>query len=139
MGGFDVGLPGASMRKNTPTSGRVPEGATVERPAEGGLPQGLLTLALRHGDVTTATRIAAAVNAKIGAGTAKATDPAGVELKIPDARKADIVGFLADVEDLDVEADVGAKVVVSERTGTVVAGERVRIRPVAVAHGALSC
>jgi len=138
VGGFEAGTGQSSVHKNTPTSGRVPGGATVERAVEGTLGQGPLVLALHRPDLTTASRIAAAVNGKLGAGTAKATDPAGVELTVPDARKEDLVGFLAEVEVLDVEADGRARVVVSERTGTVVAGEGVRIRPVAVAHGGLT-
>jgi len=138
VGGFEAGTGQASIRKNTPTSGRVPGGATVERAVENSLGQGPLVLALHRPDLTTASRIATAVNAKLGAGTAKATDPAGVELTVPDARKEDLVGFLAEVEVLELEADGRARVVVSERTGTVVAGEGVRIRPVTVAHGGLS-
>jgi len=137
VAGYDAGTGGASLRKNTPTSGRVPGGGTVERAVEGTLGAGPLTLALRRPDVTTASRIAAAVNAKLGAGVAKALDPAAVELALPEARKEDAIGFLAEVEVLEVEADQRARVVISERTGTLVAGEGVRLRPVAVAHGGL--
>jgi flagellar P-ring protein FlgI len=137
VAGYEAGTANASVRKNTPTSGRVPGGATVERSVEGALPSGALTLALRRPDVTTASRIAAAVNAKLGAGVARAVDPAAVSLAPPDARKEDAIGFLAEVEALEVESDTRARVVVSERTGTVVAGEGVRLRPVAVAHGGL--
>jgi flagellar P-ring protein precursor FlgI len=138
VGGYEAGTSSASIRKNTPTSGRVPGGATVERFVEHEIGSGPVVLALHRPDLTTASRIAAAVNGKLGAGTARAKDPAGVELAVPEARKDDLVGFLAEVEALDVEADGRARVVVSERTGTVVAGEGVRIRPVAVAHGGLS-
>jgi flagellar P-ring protein precursor FlgI len=137
VAGFEAGTANAAIRKNTPTSGRVPGGATVERGVEGTLGSGPVTLALRRPDLTTASRIAAAVNAKVGPGIARATDPAGVTLAVPEARKEDTVGFLAEVEILEVEADGRARVVVSERTGTVVAGEGVRLRPVAVAHGGL--
>jgi flagellar P-ring protein FlgI len=137
VAGYEAGTANASVRKNTPTSGRIPGGATVERSVEGALPSGALTLALRRPDVTTASRIAAAVNAKLGAGIARAVDPAAVSLAPPDARKEDAIGFLAEVEALEVESDTRARVVVSERTGTVVAGEGVRLRPVAVAHGGL--
>ncbi len=102
------------------------------------LPQGPLILALRRPDLTTATRMAAAVNARLGEGTARAIDPAGIELSPPEARRSDPVGFLAEVEAVDVQPDQRAKVVVSERTGVLVAGEGVRLRPVAVAHGGLS-
>jgi flagellar P-ring protein precursor FlgI len=138
VGGFIAGTTQALVRKNTPTSGRVPGGATIERGADGGMPSGPLVLSLRHPDLTTASRIATAVNGKLGEGTARAADPAAVELKVPDARKDDLVAFLSEVEALDVQADQRAKVVVSERTGTLVAGEGVKLRPVAVAHGGLS-
>ncbi len=137
VAGFEAGTRASSFTKNTPTSGRVPAGATVERGVEVALGQGPLTLALRRPDLTTATRVAAAINAKLGAGAAKALDPAGIQLQPPEDRKDDAVGFLAEVEALEVDADQRARVVVSERTGTVVAGEGVRIRPVAVAHGGL--
>jgi flagellar P-ring protein precursor FlgI len=138
VAGFEAGSQGANVRKNTPTSGRVPNGATVERSVDFALGQGPVVLALRRPDLTTAARLAAAVNAKQGPGTARALDAAAVELTVPEARREDLVGFLAEVETLDVQADQRARVVVSERTGTVVAGDGVRLRPVAVAHGGLS-
>ena len=137
VGGFEAGSARTFVRQNTPTSGRIAGGAVVERAVEAQLGTGPLTLALRRPDLTTASRIAAQANAKLGAGTARALDPAGVELVVPEARRQDVVGFLAEIEALEVAADVRARVVVSERTGTVVAGEGVRIRPVAVAHGGL--
>jgi len=138
IAGFEAAAGGADASKNTPTSGRVANGATIERGLDFTLGQGPMTLSLRRPDLTDATRIAAAVNAKLGPGTAKAIDPAGVELTVPEARKGDTVGFLAEVELLEVQVDQRARVVVSERTGVVVAGEGVRLRPVAVAHGGLS-
>lgn len=137
VGGFEAGSGANYLRHNTPTSGRIAGAAIVERAVETKLPAGPMMLALRRPDLTTASRIAAAANAKLGAGVAKALDAAGVELTPPEARKDDLVGFLSEIEALDVEADVRARVVVSERTGTLVAGEGVRIRPVAIAHGGL--
>jgi flagellar P-ring protein precursor FlgI len=137
VSGYSVSAGGASLSKNTPTSGRVPGGAFVERSVTFDLGPGPITLALRRPDLTTASRLAAAVNTKVGAGTAKALDAAGVTVTLPDAQKEDVVGFLATLEALDVEADQRARVVVSERTGTVVAGDGVRIRPVMVSHGGL--
>lgn len=137
VGGFEAGTTFSLVRRNTPTSGRIAGGAIIERAVDTRLDGGALTLALRRPDLTTASRIAAAANAKLGAGTARALDPSGVALTVPEARKDDLVGFLAEVEALEVTADVRARVVVSERTGTVVAGEGVRIRPVAIAHGGL--
>jgi flagellar P-ring protein precursor FlgI len=138
VGGFQVAGAGSSQAKNTPTSGRIPGGATIERTVTPDLTQGPLVLELTQPDFTTASRIAAAVNTALGAGSARATDPAAVEVKLTDANKADAVGLVAKLEALEVEADQKARVVVSERTGTVVIGDRVRLRPVAVAHGGLS-
>ncbi len=136
VGGFNAGF-GSSMSKNTPTSGRVPAGATIEKSVAPALGPGPLVLGLRRPDFTNASRIAAAVDGALGAGSSHAVDSASVEIKIPDAFKADAVGLMAKVEAIEVDADQRARVVVSERTGTVVAGERVRIRPVAVAQGGL--
>jgi len=137
VGGFDAGTQLAQIRRNTPTSGRIAGGATVERSVDYALGTGPLTLALRRPDLTNATRVAAAVNAKLGAGAARALDAAAILVTPPEASKADLVALLAELEALEIDADVRARVVVSERTGTVVAGEGVRIRPVAVAHGSL--
>jgi flagellar P-ring protein precursor FlgI len=137
VGGYDVSAAGSSVRKNTPTAGRVPAGATIERSVAPSLDGPTLVLGLRRPDFTTASRVAAAVSAALGGKGAKALDPASVEVTVPEAFKADPVGLLAKLEALEVEADGRARVVVSERTGTVVAGERVRIRPVAVSHGGL--
>lgn len=137
-GGFDVLAAGSRMQKNAPTSGTVPGGASVERAVSPSLEGGSLLLGLKRPDFTTASRVAEAVNKSVGPDTARATDAAGVELKVPAAWKGKAVGLLTQIEALEVEADQRARVVVSERTGTVVAGDRVRIRAVAVAHGGLS-
>jgi flagellar P-ring protein precursor FlgI len=101
------------------------------------LEQGQLVLALRRPDFTTATRIATAITGNLGDGSARALDPASVEVKVPDKFKGQVVVMLAQLEALEVDPDQRARLVVSERTGTIVAGQGVRIRPVAVAHGGL--
>ncbi|GEJ59180.1 flagellar basal body P-ring protein FlgI [Anaeromyxobacter diazotrophicus] len=155
-GGYDVFAAGSSLSKNTPTSGRVPAGASIERAVTPALSGPTLVLGLHHPDFTTAHRIAAAVNGSLGgaksgaapaepapAGAAppqppaRALDPAAVEITVPERFKDDPVALMAQLEVIEVDADERAKVVVSERTGTVVAGERVRIRPVAISHGGL--
>lgn len=136
-GGFTAGRAGSSTKKNQVTSGRVPAGATIEKSVAPKLDGTPLLLALRRPDFTTATRIAAAIDKALGPGTAKATDPATIEVT-PPAATPDAMGTISALEGLMVEADVRAKVVVSERTGTVVAGERVRLRPAVVAHGGLT-
>ncbi len=137
LGGYQVGSSGSLLQKNSPTSGRVPQGAMVEKPVTVDLGKGPLVLALKAPDFTTASRIAEAVNKSLGSTGAKAVDPAAVEVQIPETFKANLVGLVAQLELLEVEADRRAKVVVSERTGTVVAGEGVRLRTAAVAHGGL--
>jgi flagellar P-ring protein FlgI len=135
VGGFDLQAAYASVRKNSPASGTVPGGATIEKSVIPNLGTGPLTLRLRRPDFTNASRIAAAVNGVLGGSGAKALDPAAVEVTVPAGQTA--IELLAQLEGVEVEADSRAKVVVSERTGTVVLGETVRLRPAAVAHGGL--
>lgn len=137
VGGYDVRAAGSALQKNTPTSGRIPSGATVERTVQPDLGSGPIVLSLRSPDFTTAQRIAEVVGASLGEGTAKATDPAAVEVTPTEALKGNPVALMAKLEALEIEAERRARVVVSERTGTVVAGENVRLRPAAVAHGGL--
>jgi len=137
-GGIDVAAFGSSFQKNQPTSGRVPAGATIERSVSPNLDKEKLTLGLKRPDFTTANNLVEVINKALGEEAAKAIDPAQVELKVPAAYKGKTVGLLTKLETLEVQSDDRARVVVSERTGTVVAGERVRIHPVAVAHGGLS-
>lgn len=137
IGGYDVNASLSSIRKNTPTSGSIPSGATVEKAVTPPLTGGALVLRLKKADFTNAARIAQAIDAAIGAATAKALDSAAVEVKLPDAEKDQPVLFLSKLEALTLEVDQRAKVVVSERTGTIVMGENVKLRPAAVTHGGL--
>jgi flagellar P-ring protein precursor FlgI len=137
-GGFDTVSSGTRVQKNQPTSGTVPSGATIERSVSANLEKGPLVLGLRRPDFTTALRIADAVNKSLGGESARAVDPAAVEIQPGADWKGKMVSLLAKIETLEVDPDQRAHIVVSERTGTIVAGEGVRIRPVAVAHGGLS-
>jgi flagellar P-ring protein precursor FlgI len=137
-GGFDVAAFGTSVQKNQPTSGSVPAGGIVERAVLGNLEKAPLVLGLKRPDFTTSSRIAEAINKELKAEVARAIDSAAIEIKVPAEYKGKTVGLMTKLEALEVEADQKARIVVSERTGTVVAGERVRIHPVAVAHGGLS-
>lgn len=137
-GGIEAAAYGSSYQKNQPTSGRVPAGATIERSVSPNLDKEKLTLGLKRPDFTTANNLVEVINKALGEEAARAIDPAQVEIKVPAAYKGKTVGLLTKLETLEVQADDRARVVVSERTGTVVAGERVRIHPVAVAHGGLS-
>ena len=135
VGGYQVSGAGSSIRRNQPNSGRIPGGATVEKAVTPALTPGPLVLQLKSPDFTTATRIAAVINGAVGPKSAKATDPAAVEVTPP--ADADLVALLSKVEQLEVDADQRARIAVSERTGTIVAGARVQIRPVVVAHGGM--
>ena len=137
-GGFEVMSAGSRLQKNHPTSGTVPGGATVERTVSPDLEKVPIVLGLRRPDFTTALHIAEAVNKSLGEESAKALDPALVQIKVPESWKGRVVAMVSQLEAIEVDPDQRARIVVSERTGTVVAGQGVRIRPVAVAHGGLS-
>jgi flagellar P-ring protein precursor FlgI len=140
VGGFQVdSAPHARIRRNTPTTGRIPDGATVERAVPSKfVHQDQISLALDEADFTTAGRIVAAINTALGAELAKAPSPGKVLVQLPPEAQASPVSFLAKIEALDVVADVKARVVVNERTGTVVVGGNVSLSPAAVAHGNLN-
>lgn len=136
-GGFEAAAAGSRVQKNQPTSGSVPGGATIERAVTPDLEKAPVLLGLRRPDFTTSLRIATAINENLKEEAARALDPASVEIKVPAAWKGKVVGLLAQLEALEVDPDQRARIVVSERTGTIVAGQGVRIRAVAVAHGGL--
>lgn len=139
VGGFAAQGDGGSVVKGVPTSGRIANGAIVEREVPFTL-AGMKTihLALRNPDFTTSRRIARAINAFVGVTAAKATDPATIQLTVPKNYKGEIVELLTDIEQLRVEPDQIAKVVVDEQSGTIVMGENVRINTVAIAQGSLT-
>lgn len=129
----------ASAQKNHPTSGRVPGGALIERELPNVLAgRSELKLNLRQPDFTTATRIATAINTRFQAVLAANNDPGTVLLTIPADYQGRTVAFVAELERLEVTPDNPAKVVLNERTGTIVMGDKVRIATVAVSHGNLS-
>ncbi len=138
VGGFTVGGGGASQQKNFPTVGTIPGGAIVERDVptqfEAG---GSVVFVLNKPDFTTASRISAAVDRRFGP-ISKARDAGSVEIFVPLESAGDLVGFIAALEELPVTPDSAAKVVVNERTGTVVMGGNVTIDTVAVAQGGLT-
>lgn len=136
---FAFGGQGATAQKNHPTAGRVPGGALVERELPNALAgKSVLSLNLNNADFTTASRIVTAVNDKFKSPVAVSTDPGSVTLTIPGGYANRAVEFVAALERLEVKPDVPAKVVLNERTGTIVMGENVRIATVAVTHGSLS-
>ncbi len=138
-GGFDYAASGSRVQKNQPTSGVIAGGATIERAVLPNLYSQPLVLNLKLPDFTTAQRIANAVNEHMKEEIAEPIDASAVSIKTPVMYQGKpMVGLLSEIESVEVEADHKARIVISERTGTVVAGERVQIRPVAIAHGGLS-
>lgn len=138
-GGFSAGRGGNTQTVNHPTVGRVPGGALVERLAPSVTPQKVLRLQLRQADFSTAARIATALNQRFGeAAQAHAENSALVAVSIPPSYTGRTIEFVADVERVQVEADRPARVIINERTGTIVMGKEVRVTPVAIMHGALT-
>jgi flagellar P-ring protein precursor FlgI len=139
LGGFSAkGGSGSSVQSGSTTAGRVPEGAIVEREVPTSLViGGTLSLELRNPGFTVASRIADAVNKKFE-GAASAPDGGAVTVRIPLEYNNRTVDFVAALEDLEVTPLRRARVVIDERTGTIVAGGDVRLAPVAVVHGALT-
>jgi flagellar P-ring protein precursor FlgI len=139
-GGFAGGRGGTSQTVNHPTVGRSPNGAIVERAAPSIAPKGAFRLQLRQSDFTTAAHIVAAINQRFaGAAPAARAESAGVvAVSIPAEFANRPTEFIAEMEKLSVEADRPARVVINERTGTIVLGKDVRIQPVAILHGNLS-
>src|SRR6185369_15492426 len=136
---FAFGGQAGSAQKNHPTAGRVPNGGLVERELPNLLAgKTLLRLNLSQADFTTAARIAAVINDKFKSPVATTTDPGTITLKIPEGYANRTVEFVAALETLEVKQDIQARVVLNERTGTIVMGDNVRISTVAVSHGNLS-
>lgn len=140
IGGFVGGNGGATVTKNHTTAGRVPEGATIEvEPNFVFSGKTEVQLFLYHPDSTTASDIARQINLKLNDEKAASTvDPSTVKVTIPEAYKSRPVEFMAELEAIDVSVDVPTRVVINERTGTIVIGEAVRISPVAISHGNLT-
>src|SRR5882757_2072249 len=140
VSGFGVeGTDGSKLTVNVPSSGRIPNGATVERAVPSQFAQGdSITLNLNDPDFTTATRLVASVNKGMGDGIASMMDGSSIRVRAP----LDItqrVAFLSMVENLEVEPGAAsAKVIINSRTGTVVISSHVIVTPAAVSHGSLS-
>lgn len=139
IGGISAGDEGNSVEINHPTVGRVPNGAMVERVAHADLAaSGALTLVLRQDDFTTASRLGRAINQTFGAGTARAVDSRNVEVRVPADWRDDQVSFIAELESLKLQTDAVAKVIINERTGTIVMGRDVRLSSVAISQGGVT-
>jgi flagellar P-ring protein FlgI len=140
VSGFSAqGAAGGSVTKGVPTAGRIANGAIVEREVGFELADlDRLTIALRNPDLTTAQRIAFAVNGMTGLDGARALDPATVSVAMPEAYHDRMVDLMTEIEQLHVEPDQAAKVVIDEVSGTIVIGANVRISTVAIAQGNLT-
>ncbi|MCA1941786.1 MAG: flagellar basal body P-ring protein FlgI [Caenispirillum bisanense] len=137
VGGFKAQGQAATVTKGVPTSARIPSGALVEREIPFDMRElNQVKIALRNPDFTTARRIAQAINAFLGTPAAQPTDPATVQVVVPPGM--DVVSLLTDVEQLRVEPDQLARVVIDETTGTIVIGDNVRVSRVAIAQGSLT-
>lgn len=139
-GGFSAsGQGGSSVQKNHPTVGFISGGATVEQEIPINYNElDNVDLILKTPDFTTANKIAAGVNAVLNGQYARPVDAASIKLQIPEGYGDRIVEVISRLENMEVQPDVVAKVIINERTGTIVMGEHVRISPVAVAHGSLT-
>jgi len=138
IGGFSVAGEAAGAQKNIPTVGLIPSGAVVER----GVPfkfnnQDSMTLNLSISDFGTTMQVVNKINASMGGEFASAKDISTIDLRLPDRFRGNMVPLMASLENLSISPDGKARVVVDEKTGTVVLGQDVRLSKVAVAHGSL--
>ena len=138
-GGFGAGGSATSVSKNFPTVGRVLSGAIIEREVPNNFSdRSTLIFSLHNPDFLTASRVIDVINAQFAVPVARAADPGTIEVQVPDQYIGNTVPLLASLGELEVNPDTKARVVINERTGTVVMGEQVRISTIAIAHGNLS-
>lgn len=140
VGGFSAaGAAGGGVQKNHTTVARIPQGASIEQE----IPfqfnsMGELTISLKKPDFTTALRVAGAINHEMGSQIASPADAGTIRIQVPEPFRGNLVPLVAELEQIHIKPDNKARIVLAERTGTVVMGENVRISPVAIAHGNLS-
>jgi flagellar P-ring protein precursor FlgI len=140
VGGFDINTPsGGRIAKNHTLAGRIPAGGILNKALNAGsISNQNVSIVLREPDFTTSNNVANAINQKAGSEIAKATDASEIDIKVPADKQNNLMAFLAELEALQVQSDVIAKVVLNERTGTVVAGSNVKILPASITHGNLN-
>jgi hypothetical protein len=140
VSGFTAqGASGTTITKGVPTSGRISSGAIIEREIEFELAaMKNVNIALRNPDFTTARRIAVSINSLLGSNFAALVDPGTVALRVPNAYRGRVADLLTDIEQLMVDPDMPARVVIDETTGVIVMGKNVRINTIAIAHGNLT-
>lgn len=139
VGGYRYDMNGNVVQKNHPTTGMVPAGATVEKGVSSSLmaQDGTVTFVLSEPDFSTADRLSTALNEAFGRSLAQPKDAEGIRIEVPADERGNLVHFLAQVENVWVKPDRRARVVINERTGTVVSGGDVTLSKVAIAHGDL--
>ena len=139
VGGFSAEGAAATITRGVPTVGRIANGGLVEREIVFSIgTQKSLRLSLRNPDFTTSRRIAEAINAFVGKTAAEAVDPSTIKFSLPEGAKKNIVGLLTDIEQLRIEPDLPAKVVIDEQSGIIVMGANVRVSEIAIAQGNLT-
>ena len=138
-GGFYAAGGGASVQKNFPTVARMVDGAVIERSVDTSFAdKQAVTLTLHQPDFTTASRVKTAIDRTLTGGFATTPDAGTVVVTVPETYRSNVVQFVTLLESVEITPDAIAKVVVNERTGTVVLGENVRINTVAISHGNLN-
>lgn len=139
IGGFAVRTATSAVQKNQPTVGRIPDGAIVEMETSFSL-QGKdrLRLLLHEGDFTTANRLALLINKAMSSDLAVPLDNRAVEIRVPELYRRNVVEFITRIENESLEIDRVAKVVLNEKTGTIIFGKEVKIAPVTIVHGSLT-
>lgn len=139
VGGFEAQGAATSVSKGVPTSARIANGAIVEREVSFDIAQlDRVRLSLRNPDFTTAQRVATRINEELGDGIAHAADPTGIVLTPPASQRGQLVAFMTQVEQLRIQPDQIARVVIDEQSGVIVMGANVRISEVAIAQGNLT-
>ena len=139
IGGFSAGRGGTGVQQNHPTVGQVPMGGIVEREIPSTITDGeRIALTLKRPDFATASNICAELNQLLGEGMAQAYGAGTINVRIPQENQGDLVSFIARLQEVTVESGLPARVVINERTGTVVVGAGVAVKPCQVAHGNLT-
>ncbi|WP_175418244.1 flagellar basal body P-ring protein FlgI [Marinitoga sp. 1138] len=126
----------ANLQKRNKVNGTIPQGAIVENEIPANIVSNdTVTVLLRNPDITTAARTALSINAQFGQKLAKAMDPSAIRVKIPDVFSDDLISFLALIEDVEIDPDSKAKIVINEKTGTIVFGGNVKIADFTISYG----
>lgn len=140
IGGYDINTgSGGRVAKNHSLAGRIPNGGNLQyEMPNNNMPTDQISVLLKQPDYTTANNVANSINTKFGSGTAIAVGSTEIRVTVPEAEKNNLTNFLATLESLETQKDAIAKVVLNEKTGTIVSGANVKILPVTISHGSLN-